>query len=102
MLKCFECISDAVKSDSFPVFIGGVIFGTLGLKALASKDAKRAYVHGTAAALRVKEYVMDTTAVVQENAEDILAEAKEINAKRAAAEEQNCVECENVDAEAAE
>ncbi|MDO4531405.1 MAG: DUF6110 family protein [Bacillota bacterium] len=102
MLKCFECIGDAIKSDSFPVFIGGVIFGSLGLKALASKDAKRAYVHGTAAALRVKDFVMDTTAIVQENAEDILAEAKEINAKRAAEEEWNCVECENIDVAEAE
>ena len=32
------------------LFLGGVIFGTAGVKLLSSKDAKKAYVHCTAAA----------------------------------------------------
>ena len=67
-------------------FAGGLLFGTAGIKLLASKDAKRAYAHATAAALRVKDTVMDTVEKVQENAEDVLAEAKSINADRAAKE----------------
>ncbi len=65
------------------LFAGGVLFGTAGVKALSSKDAKKAYVHMTAAGLRVRECVLDTVTTVQENAEDILAEAKAINESRA-------------------
>lgn len=65
------------------LFLGGVLFGTAGVKILSSKDAKNVYVQCTAAALRAKDCAMKTAATVQENAEDILAEAKQINAKRA-------------------
>lgn len=58
------------------IFLGGVLFGTAGVKMLASKDAKKAYTHCTAAALRAKDEVMKTVTKVQENAEDIYAEAK--------------------------
>ena len=40
----------------------------------------------TAAALRAKDCVMKTATTIQENAEDILAEAEQINEKRAAEE----------------
>ena len=40
----------------------------------------------TAAALRMKDSVMTTVTTVQENAADILAEAQDINAARAAQE----------------
>ena len=65
------------------VFAGGVLFGSAGLKLLSSRDAKKAYTHATAAALRMKESVMETVTTVQENAADILASAKDINARRA-------------------
>lgn len=66
-------------------FIGGVLFGTAGVKVLSSKDAKKVYTNCTAA-LRAKDCVMKTATVIQENAEDILAEAQQINEKRAAEE----------------
>ena len=69
------------------LFVGGVLFGSAGFKLLSSKDAKKAYTHMTAAALRVQESVMETVTSVQENAADILASAKEINEQRAKAEE---------------
>lgn len=75
------------------LFVGGVLFGSAGFKLLSSKDAKKAYTHMTAAALRVQESVMETVASVQENAADILASAKEINEQRAKAEEATSVEC---------
>lgn len=53
---------------------------------LASKDAKRACTHTTAAVLRMKDSVMETVTRVQEEAGDILADAKDINEARAAAE----------------
>ena len=74
------------------LFLGGVLFGTAGIKILSSKDAKKAYVHCTAAGLRAKESVMKTATTVQENAEDILAEAKLINEKRAAQEAEQAME----------
>ena len=65
------------------LFAGGVLFGSAGFKLLSSKDAKKAYTHATAAALRMQEAVMETVTSVQENAADILASAKEINEQRA-------------------
>ena len=64
------------------LFLGGVLFGTAGIKILSSRDAKKAYGHCTAAALRAKDSVMKMATTVQENAEDIVAEAKQINEKR--------------------
>jgi len=69
------------------LFAAGVAFGTAGIKILSSKDAKKAYTHCTAATLRAKDFVMKTVNTVQENAEDVLAEAKAINEERAAAAE---------------
>ena len=68
------------------IFAAGVLFGTAGIKILASKDAKKVYTHCTAAALRAKECVMKTVTNIQENAEDIYAEAQQINEDRAAEE----------------
>ena len=73
------------------LFAGGVVFGSAGIKALSSKDAKKVYTQGTAAVLGVKVCLMKTATNVQENAEDILAEAKQINEDRAA-QEAACVQ----------
>lgn len=67
-------------------FAGGTLFGSFGLKLLTSKDAKKAYIHATAAGLRMKDSVMGTVTAVQENAADILASAKDLNDQRAAKE----------------
>lgn len=74
------------------LFLGGVLFGTAGIKVLSSKDAKKAYVHCTAAALRAKDSMMKTATTIQENAEDIFAEAKLINEERAAKEAEKIVD----------
>ncbi len=68
------------------IFAAGVLFGTAGIKILSSKDAKKVYTSCTAAALRAKDCVMKTVEAVQENAEDIYAEAQQINEDRAAAD----------------
>ena len=67
-------------------FAGGTLFGSIGLKLLSSKDAKKAYVQVAAAGLRAKDCVMETVTTVQENAEDILAAAKDLNEEREAKE----------------
>ncbi|SHK07145.1 DUF6110 family protein [Hespellia stercorisuis] len=64
------------------LFVGGTLFGTAGIKILSSKDAKKIYTNATAAVLRAKDCVMQTSTKIQENAEDILADAKEINESR--------------------
>lgn len=69
------------------IFAAGVLFGTAGVKVLGSKDAKKVYTNCTAAALRAKDCVMKTATTIQENAEDIYAEAQQINEERAAKEE---------------
>ena len=68
------------------LFAAGVLFGTAGIKILSSKDAKKVYTQCTAAVLRAKECVMKVATNIQENAEDIYAEAQQINEDRAAKE----------------
>ena len=63
------------------IFAGGVLSG---IKILASDDAKKFYANCTAAVLRAKSCVMKVVTSVQENAEDIYAEAQQINEERAA------------------
>ena len=72
---------DAKKTG---IFSGGVLFGTAGIKILASDDAKKFYANCTAAVLRAKSCVMKVVTSVQENAEDIYAEAQQINEEREA------------------
>ncbi len=93
---CFECIN----WKKVGIFAGGVLFGTAGLKILGSKDAKKVYVQATAAALRAKDCVLDTAATLQENAEDVLAAAKDENTKRAAeivTDEELCADSESAE-----
>ena len=71
------------------LFAAGVAFGTA---VLASDDAKKVYTNCTAAVLRAKSCVMKTATSVQENAGDILAEAKQINEDRAAEAEAEVVD----------
>ena len=74
------------------LFAAGTLFGSAGFKLLSSKDAKKAYVHVTAAGLRMKDSVMGTVTTVQENAADILADAKAINEARAVEAEAAVIE----------
>ena len=84
------------------LFVGGTLFGSVGLKILASREAKNAYVHVAAAGLRAKECAMETVTAVQEGAADILAEAKELNETRAAKIAAEAVEAEIEDTSAEE
>ena len=82
MLKCLQ----RVNWKKVGLFAAGFAFGTAGVKILSSKDAKKVYTNCTAAVLRAKDSVMKTVNTVQENAGDILADAKAINEERAAKE----------------
>ena len=92
---------DVFKMKKLGIFAGGVLFGTAGVKLLSSKDAKKVYTNCTAAVLRAKDSVMKTASTVQENAEDILAEAKQINEESPAKEAALKQEAEEVTEETA-
>ena len=93
MLKVLKAL-DIKKSG---VFAAGVLFGTAGVKILASEDAKKVYTNCTAAVLRAKTCVLNVAASVQANAEDILAEAQQINESRAAKEAEAVYEAEEAE-----
>lgn len=86
------------KLGKLVVFAAGAVFGTVGVKILSSKDAKKVYVHTTAAVLRAKEGVMTTVTKVREGADDILADATEINEMRDSAEDEIIEDTELVEA----
>lgn len=67
----------------FGLFGAGVLFGTVGLKILGSKDAQKVYAHTTAAALRAKDSVMKVATAIRESAQDVYADAQDINETRA-------------------
>ena len=79
MLKCLKKIDKKATG----LVAAGVLLGTAGVKILGSKDAKKLYTNCTAAVVRAKDCVMKTATKIQENAEDIYAEAQIINEERA-------------------
>ena len=91
-----------IKWDKVALFAGGLVVGTAGLKVLISKEAVKAYTHTTAAVLRIRECVMGTVSMVKETAEDILADAKQINEARAVEEEEIILDMSAEDAAEAE
>ena len=94
MLNCLKNI-DWKKTG---IFAAGVAFGTAGIKALSSDDAKNVYTQGTALVLRAKDCVMKVVTMVQENAEDIYEAAKNVNE---AAEFEDAEESEEAETEEA-
>ena len=82
------------------MFGAGVLFGTVGLKLLGSKDAQKLYAHTTAAVLRAKDSVMKTVTTIREGAQDVYADAQDINEGRA--QKEAAVVIEDAPAEAAE
>ena len=65
-------------------FVGGALVSKFGVDLLAKDQSKKFFTVATAAGLRAKDGIMKTVTTIQENASDILAEAKEINEERAA------------------
>ena len=67
-------------------FAGGALFGSVGLKLLTSRDAKKVYTHLAGGGLGAGGCGGETVTTVQEEAADILAAAKDINTGREARE----------------
>ena len=74
------------------LFVGGTLFGSAGFKVLGSRDARKVYTEVTAAVLRCKDQIMRDVETVQEACSDIVADAKIINAERAAEAEASFIE----------
>ena len=90
-----------VDMKKIALFAAGTLFGSAGFKLLSSSDAKKAYTQTTAAVLRMKDSTMETVSKVQEQASDILEDAKAINEARAAKAEAEVIE-DTAEAAAAE
>ena len=72
-----------ILNRGFGYFAGGVLFGTAGLKLLGSRDAKRGYAHVAAALMRARDEVLKQVTAVRESYADVMADARDINEKRA-------------------
>ena len=67
--------------------VGGVALGTVGLKALTSKPAKKLYVQGIAAGLRCRDSYQDMVEQARANVDDMVAEAEFTNTQAASGAE---------------
>ena len=63
------------------------------------KEAKNVYAHTTAAVLRTKDCVMQAVTAVRKGADDVYADAKAINDRRAAEAEPETIEYTAAEAE---
>jgi len=84
MIKELISLGKFAKKSS--VFAGGVLFGSLGLKLLASKDAKHVYAKAVANSYKLKDGIDATVSTVKQHADDVLEEAKDLYAEEKNAE----------------
>lgn len=70
-----------MKKKTFnAILVGsGFLAGTLGVKALTSKTAKKCYVQGVAKGLQVKQGYQNIVEQAKAQVDDIMAEANYIN-----------------------
>ncbi len=73
-------------------FLGGLLVGTAGVKALSTNEARTVYVHTAAAGLRAKDCALATATKLREEAEDVLEDAKRLNEKKAVCCEKEVIE----------
>lgn len=72
---------------------GGVLLGTLGVKALTSKPAKKLYVQAVAGGLRAKASYEDIVEQAKAQVDDIVAEATYIASTDAAKDKADADTC---------
>lgn len=76
MLKEMVELGKIAKKSS--LFVGGVLFGSLGLKVLASKEAKHVYAKAVATSYKLKDGVDAAVSQVKQHANDVLEEANDL------------------------
>lgn len=74
MIKDILKISKVAKKSS--LFLSGVVFGTAGLKLLASKEAKNIYSKTIAKSYKMKDCINNSVSNVKQQADDVLQDAK--------------------------
>ena len=81
------------------LFAAGVLFGSRRSEDPQQQGSKSVYAHTTAAVLRAKDCVMQAVTTVREGADDVYADAKAINDRRAAEAAPEVIEDTASDAE---
>ena len=76
-----ELVSLGKFAKKSGVFAGGLLFGSLGLKLLASKEAKHVYAKAVATSYKLKDGIDATVSTVKQHADDVLEEAKDLYAE---------------------
>lgn len=66
-----------LKDEKTLYFVGGVVAGTLGLKALKSKTAKKIYVSTLANGMKLQQDAQQMFETMKEDAEDMCYEAQQ-------------------------
>lgn len=78
-------MKDFLKNEKTLFFVGGVLAGTLGVKALTSKTAKKIYVSTLASGMKLQQDAQQMFETMKEDAEDMCYEAQQKSAKVQAA-----------------
>ena len=73
-----------MRFGKFGLIAAGILIGSYGVKLLKTKEAKKAATVCASAGLRMKDEVMKDIDLARENWSDIVADAKEMNEKKAA------------------
>ncbi|MGF3065818.1 DUF6110 family protein [Facklamia sp. P12945] len=76
MLKNLKKATKISKSSG--LFLGGALFGTLGLKVLTSKKAKETYAHVIAKSYQLKDELDANVSTIKQHTDDVLSDAQEI------------------------
>lgn len=80
-------------------FLGGLLVGTVGLKLLGSRDAKKLYAHLIAGGMRVKDTLDQSVEGVRASYDDVMADARDIYAQdRSAQKAREYIDLSGVDA----
>lgn len=76
MIKELKKLSKVGKKGS--LFMGGLLFGTAGLRLLSSKEAKNIYAHTLAKSFKIKDEIDASVSTIKQHADDVYENAKDI------------------------
>lgn len=69
-------MNNILKNEKAMIFLGGVAAGTLGVKVLKSKAAKKLYVTTLANGMKIQQDAQQLFETMKEDAEDLCFEAR--------------------------
>lgn len=80
-------MNNILKNEKAMIFLGGVAAGTLGVKVLKSKAAKKLYVTTLANGMKIQQDAQELFESMKEDAEDLCFEARKEVSKEAGDDE---------------